>query len=488
MQVLYFIFIAVISVLFFVLIKNVRYKSYISVLSSIGNLLVVLKIAADIQIYGSISYFTGTYYIDSLSLIQLFIITFVALIASIYSVKYITAEVEEGVISSKKATLYFILFSIFSISMIFVAISNNMISMWIWLEATTLSTAFLISFDGSKHSLEAAWKYLILCSLGIAVGLIGILVFIYSAGKVESANVLKWDYLVSISDSLDINLVKIAFTLIFIGLGTKAGLAPMHTWLPDGHSQAPAPISAMMSGALLNLAMYVIIRFYTIISNISALKYMRFLFTVFGLLSLVVAAFSMIKAKNIKRLLAYSSIENIGIISIGIGFGFFDGIYGSLLHSIIHAFAKTLLFLIAGNIIVSYKTKNLSEINGMIYKIPINSVFIIIGMLVITGMPPFASFFSELKILNAGFSSNYAIVAIITVFLTVVVFGAFLSHFTRMIFFKDKDTLPDEESLREKETNVFPLMLSLIMIVLASLYFLPFLNKILEKATLIVLG
>ncbi|HPA93395.1 MAG TPA: hypothetical protein PLI39_05700, partial [Petrotogaceae bacterium] len=134
MQVLYFIFIAVISVLFFVLIKNVRYKSYISVLSSIGNLLVVLKIAADIQIYGSISYFTGTYYIDSLSLIQLFIITFVALIASIYSVKYITAEVEEGLISSKKATLYFTLFSIFSLSMIFVAISNNMVSMWIWLE------------------------------------------------------------------------------------------------------------------------------------------------------------------------------------------------------------------------------------------------------------------------------------------------------------------------------------------------------------------
>jgi hydrogenase-4 component F len=315
--------------------------------------------------------------------------------------------------------------------------------------------------------------------------LIGILVFIYSAGKVESANVLKWDYLVSISDSLDINLVKIAFTLIFIGLGTKAGLAPMHTWLPDGHSQAPAPISAMMSGALLNLAMYVIIRFYTIISNISALRYMRFLFTVFGMLSLVVAAFSMIKAKNIKRLLAYSSIENIGIISIGIGFGFFDGVYGSLLHSIIHAFAKTLLFLIAGNIIVNYKTKNLAEINGMIYKMPINSVFIIIGMLVITGMPPFASFFSEL---NAGFSSNYAIVAIITVFLTVVVFGAFLSHFTRMIFFKDKDTLPDEERLREKETNIFPLVFSLIMIVLTSLYFLPFLNKILEKATLIVLG
>ena len=214
--------------------------------------------------------------------------------------------------------------------MIFIAVTNNIVAMWIGLEGTTLTTAFLIGFNVNKNSLESAWKYIIICSIGIGIGLIGILIFVNAYSNQDAGQILKWSHLVKNPNPQSTYAIKIAFTLIFVGLGTKAGLAPMHTWLPDAHSEAPSPVSALMSGVLLNLALYVILRFYIITKHIPGLENTKWLFIIFGCVSLIISSFSILRQLNYKRLLAFSSVENMGIIALGLGIGSKIAVFGAI--------------------------------------------------------------------------------------------------------------------------------------------------------------
>ena len=464
-------------------IKNINIISYVNIFCIFILFLLVCAIGFYINQYDYISFFNNVIYIDSFSVIELFIISSVSFITSIYSHKYIGDEIKEGIISTRKGKLYYILFDIFIISMLFLSICNNILGMWIGLEATTLSTAFLIGFNNSKLSIEAAWKYIMICSIGIAIGLIGIILFMYSMNTRVDGSMLQWTYLLHAKNTFNKDIVKVAFTFIFVGIGTKAGFAPMHTWLSDGHSEAPSPISAMMSGILINLALYVIIRFYIIVKLIDGLENINYLFIAFGCISLIVSTFSIIKQTNYKRLLAFSSIENIGIMSLGIGFGGTLGVFGYLLHSLIHAYGKTLLFLSAGNILRAYKTKRIEKIKYLIKTMPINSVIIIIGILIITGTPPFASFFSEFNILMQGYNNGHYISVFILVIALLLAFVGFLICFMKMIF--SHENIEYKKNDKDNE-NIFPLILTLGFAVFISITFNNLLYPIINKAVIII--
>lgn len=464
-------------------IKNINIISYVNIFCILILFFLVCAIGIYINQYDYISYFNNVVYIDSFSVIELFIISSVSFITAIYSHKYIGDEIKEGLISTRKGKLYYILFDIFIISMLFLSICNNILGMWIGLEATTLSTAFLIGFNNSKLSIEAAWKYIMICSIGIAIGLIGIILFMYSMNTRVDGSMLEWTYLLHAKNTFNKDIVKVAFTFIFVGIGTKAGFAPMHTWLSDGHSEAPSPISAMMSGILINLALYVIIRFYIIVKLIDGLENINYLFIAFGCISLIVSTFSIIRQTNYKRLLAFSSIENIGIMSLGIGFGGPLGVFGYLLHSLIHAYGKTLLFLSAGNILSAYKTKRIDKIKYLIKTMPINSVIIIIGILIITGTPPFASFFSEFNILMQGYNNGHYIAVFILVISLLLAFVGFLICFMKMIF--SHENVEYKKNNKDRE-NIFPLILTLGFVIFISITFNNLLYPIINKAVIII--
>lgn len=433
-----------------------------------------------------LSFLNNQVYIDSLSIIQLLIITTVSFTAALYSYKYIKNSIEEKEITVKKAKVYYILFTAFVFSMGFLSVSNNIMAMWIGLEATTLSTAFLIGFHSSKLSLEAAWKYIILCSIGIAIGLIGIILFIYGINQDAASYGLRWTSLMKNVQFMRLDIAKIAFTFIFIGIGTKVGFAPMHTWLSDGHSEAPSPISAMMSGILINLALYVIVRFYAIVRHISGVENLRYLFIAFGCISLVVSTFSILKQNNYKRLLAFSSVENMGIMSLGFGFGGFAGIFGALLHSIIHAYGKSLLFLVSGNMLSAYKTKRIDKISALIKTMPINAVFLILGMLVIIGMPPFAAFFSEFNIFVAGVAGGHYIAIALLALCLLIAFAGFLNAFIKMVFSHENNV--EYKKMAKDRENIVPLFITTLLILLVSGTFNNYLYAILSKAVTIING
>lgn len=474
----------IVVLLLTILLKNFKTISILTILNMLMLIVVAAILYIKLKSENSLLYFNDLIYIDGLNIIQLILISTISFVASIYSHKYIKEELEDSVITINLAKVYYFLFNLFVLSMIAVAVSNNIVLMWIGLEATTLSTALLIGFNRSKLSLEAAWKYIIICSIGIVLGLVGIILFIYASGD-STQEVLKWTYLIKNYGILNKDLIKFGFCFIFIGIATKAGLAPMHTWLPDGHSEAPSPISAMMSGVLLNLALYVVVRFYIVVSLIPGLEKMKYLFIVFGLISLVVSAFSILKQNNYKRLLAFSSVENMGIITLGFGIGGPIAVYGSLLHSIIHAYGKSLLFLVSGNILKVYKTKRIDRVNNLIKTMPINAMFLILGILVITGMPPFASFFSEYNILVASIRNGNYLTAALYCICLLIVFGGFLKVFINMIYNHDKEF---NTRRKEDKENIIPLIILFITIAAISLLFTKEIAEAINKAVLIING
>jgi len=339
-------------------------------------------------------------------------------------------------VNPKKVAYYYGFLFLFILTMVLVVVSDNLGMVWIAVEATTLVSAFLVGFHNKATSLEATWKYLIICSIGISLALLGT-IFIYASSLpiLGEGSDLHWTSLMAVADQLDPAFLKIGFVLVLIGYGTKAGLAPMHTWLPDAHSQSPSPVSALLSGVLLNCAMYAVLRYHVLLTH-SQLGggFSSGLLLLFGLLSLGIAAAFIITQKDYKRLLAYSSIEHMGIISIGFGFGGYWGIFGGLLHMLNHSLTKALLFFGAGNVLQKYGTKNISEVRGLVRTMPFTAALLMLGALAITGSPPFSIFTSEIMVLTAGIDQGNILPAISYSLMLVVVFAAFMGHIVKMVF------------------------------------------------------
>ncbi|HLD36834.1 MAG: hypothetical protein A2293_13155 [Elusimicrobia bacterium RIFOXYB2_FULL_49_7] len=425
------------------------------------------------------------FYIDALSAFFIFLIALINLSSSLYSIGYLAAETQEGLITERKTSAYYVLYNLFAFAMFFVTVVSNLGIMWVAIEMTTLISAFLVGFDNTKKSIEAAWKYIIICSAGIALALFGTILLYYTVAQHGGINSLNWTEVLAVASKLDPQVMKVVFLFILVGYGTKAGLAPMHTWLPDAHSQALSPVSALLSGVLLKTAFYAILRFTIIVNKSVPASFTQELFIIFGILSLGIAAAFILVQKDIKRLLAYSSVEHIGIISVGFGFAGIFGVYGALFHIFNHAITKSLMFLGAGIVAKNYKTTNLHIIKGVISVMPFTGVILILGAFALAGAPPFSVFFSEMMILVAGFHQGSYLASILFLLFMVIIFGAITYHFSRIIFGSKPAAVT---SVYEPVTIKIALGLLFALILIVGLSVPTFFNKLILSVVEIIKG
>ncbi|MDO8558771.1 MAG: proton-conducting transporter membrane subunit [bacterium] len=425
------------------------------------------------------SYSIGSYFsIDALGAILMLIISVIGLAASLYSIGYIRREVAKQIIGFHRVKQYYIFLNFFILAMFSAVFTTSPIIMWIGIEATTLSTAFLISFYNKPSATEAAWKYLIVNSVGLLLGFLGIMLF--QTAAIGTPGISNWHFILANASSLNPFIAKIAFIFILIGYGTKVGLAPMHTWLPDAHSKAPVPISSLLSGVLLNVAFLAILRFKAVTDAAVGQAFSQNLLIFFGIISISLAAFIIFAQKNYKRLLAYSSIEHMGIISLGFGFGGI-GVFAGLLHMIYHSLAKSILFLASGSIFLKYSSTKIINAKGVLSVLPISGIIFLIGFLAITGVPPFGTFLTEFYILSAGMI-QHPVITIVALLALIVAFVGFLKNTHSMIFGEAPETISKGEA--NKWVVVPPLCLVAILLVL-SFYLPQFVKLLINSAALI---
>ncbi|MEZ2696247.1 hydrogenase 4 subunit F, partial [Hafnia alvei] len=382
---------------------------------------------------------------------------------------------------------YYGFFHLFLFTMLLVVTSNNLILMWAAIEATTLSSAFLVGIYGQRSSLEAAWKYIIICTVGVAFGLFGtILVYANAASFMPDANnAIFWTEVLKHASELDPTLMHLAFVFILIGFGTKTGLFPMHAWLPDAHSEAPSPTSALLSAVLLNCALLVIIRYYIIISAAIGPVFPSRLLIVFGLLSVAVAAFFILVQRDIKRLLAYSSVENMGLIAVAIGIGGPLGVLAALLHTLNHSLAKTLLFCGSGNVLLKYGTRDLHAVKGMLKIMPFSAVLFAGGALALGGMPPFNVFISEFMTVVASLAAGHVWLTVFILLLLTIVLGG-LVRMVACILFGDAP-----EAVSKGELGLFttlPMAILIVLMLVMGTHIPQPVTRLLENAATIVMN
>jgi hydrogenase-4 component F len=429
----------------------------------------------------------GWWYADGLSAYVAAVVAGSAAVVALYSTGYLRRQVRLRRVDGRQLWLYYLLLNAFLFTMMVVVLSNNLGILWIGAEATTLATAFLVAFYERESSIEAAWKYVIICSVGIALALFGIILTYFSALHVVSGsgNALNWSTLMVVARDLDPGVLKLAFIFILVGFGTKAGLAPMHTWKPDAYGEAPAPISALMASGLVNVALYSLMRFYILVNKAVGGTFAPTLFMVFGLVSMGVAVPFMLLQRDFKRLLAYSSVEHAGIIIFALGLGTPLAYFGALLHLLNNAIAKTLLFLTASNVRTAYNSKIMRKVTGAIKVIPVSATLLIAGVFAITGWPPFGMFVSEITIVSAGFAGGKAVPSIIFICFVATIFAGFIYYTARMVF---GDTDP-----RIRKGDAHPLSLLLLGVLLAALlvlgvYIPPPLQQCIANAVTVMKG
>ena len=371
---------------------------------------------------------------DGLTAFFLINLTLVFALVLAYSVGYLR-HIPKGRFSSPR--WFYALVFLFLFTMLAVYLSANLGMMWIAIEATTLASALLVGFYNTQGAVEAGWKYLIVCTVGIAFALFGTIALYLAAvrGGVPPEMALDWAVLMDAAPRMTAarDLLKLAFVFVAVGYGTKIGFVPMHSWLPDAHAEAPSPISALLSAALLNCALNALLRVEAITSRAIGHSFSHTLLLAFGSLSLLTAAFLMIVQRDLKRLLAYSSIEHMGIVALGIGLGGTLGLYGALLHTFNHSLAKTMLFFTTGNIRETFGTLRMDRIRGMARSLPYTSVALVAGALAVAGMPPFGLFVSEFIILTAAFTQAHYLMATLILASISIAFGALLYHCQRML-------------------------------------------------------
>lgn len=399
------------------------------------------------------------FFADMLSTVNLLMVTFAFFMASIYSIGYFGNEKKH--FDLKNARRYLLLWNLFLFTLVLVLLSNNMGIMWVALEGSTLSSAFLILTRGIRSSVEAMWKYLLICSVGIAFGLIGTLLLFAASDYASVQSTLLWTELRAVAGSFDKGVMISAFIFILIGFGTKAGLAPMHTWLPDVHSEAPTPVSAVFSSVVLSCSLYCVFRYLPLTeASIGGSGQARNFLLFFGLLSVGVSMIFIPAQRDIKRFLAYSSIEHIGIVTTAVGLGGI-AVAGGLLHLFYHSIAKLLAFFSAGKIAHTYGTRDMKCISGAIASDKVWGSCFFISVLSLIGTAPFALFTSELTIFRSAFEiGRYGVVSLLLLG-TAVIFITALKHVFSVSFGGNDKTIVNSSGFLEK-TFVFLLSAALL--------------------------
>ncbi|OGF55787.1 MAG: hydrogenase [Candidatus Fraserbacteria bacterium RBG_16_55_9] len=468
-------------------------KRFMEVTSILGTILTAsfsVLLINKVLLHQSLLRLGGLLYADALSAYLVLIVSLIGVLATLYSIGYIGHEYSSGLFSAGKLREYYFLLNLFLFTVLLAAVANNLGVLWVAIEGTTLASAFLVGFYNQEESIEAAWKYLILGSVGITFALFGTVLVYFSALAAFQASggsgTLNWTELVnpSVASQLDPRILKLAFLFILVGYGTKAGLVPMHTWLPDAHSQAPTPISALLSGVLINAAMYGILRFHHLlgVSSVGS-GFSSNLLLIFGLLSIGIATPFILMQKDYKRLLAYSSIEHMGLIATGMGLGTPVAIYGALLHTLNHAIAKAMIFMNVGNLVLKFQTKEISYVKGIVKIMPTTGVLLLLSTLAITGVPPFNMFISEFLILSASVASQSYLAGSLILLFLVAAFAGFLYHISQMAFGSPKEGLRSGE---ENSPSFLPIGILLALVLMLGLYIPQPLHELLQQAVTVV--
>jgi hydrogenase-4 component F len=382
---------------------------------------------------------------DAVSVVFELATAFVYATATIYSVGYVRAEAHRAD-AARYLRLFWVGINLFGWAMLCAPLMNGLALLWIAVEITTVISALLVALDNTRQSAEAAWKYVLIASAGLGIALLATIVLYHAGSSVLGPSYdLAFDPILRAGPRLPHPAVKLAFVLAVVGFGTKVGLFPVHTWLPDAHSEAPTPVSAMLSGSLLAVSFYAVLRYYQIAAATLGFGFPRTVLLVFGVLSLLLAALYLIEQRNLKRLLAYSSVEHMGILAIGMSFGVPIALAGVLLHVLAHAAAKGNAFFGAGVFTQAYGTKDIDHIRGGLDRVPWSSALFLCAVLALGAMPPFGLFRSEFQIVAGGLgSSGKAPAAVMVVLVTLAFLGLSLAA-TRMLFLPENrnvDTPP----------------------------------------------
>ena len=345
------------------------------------------------------------FFVDPFNVFLVTLTAFVGLTTSLFSRPYMRVEMEHGRISIGRLRLYHSMYQLFMATMLIALTTNNMGLLWVALEAATLSTVLLVTLYRTAASLEAGWKYFILCGVGIAQALFGTILLYFASEKVlgaEGVSALLWTHLDAVKEQLEPSVLSLAFVFLLVGYGTKVGLAPLHNWLPDAHAEGPTPISAVLSGLLLNVAIYAVVRCKVLVEGSLQSPLPSRMLMGFGLLSVVLAAFFLWRQRDIKRLFAYSSIEHMGIITFAFGMGGPVANFAALLHMTVHSLTKSAIFFAVGHAAQKAGSQLIADIRGLITLSPTIGWGLLMGSLAILGMPPFGVFASEFLILTTA--------------------------------------------------------------------------------------
>jgi hydrogenase-4 component F len=378
--------------------------STVNVIVCLATFLSAVALTVRVISHGPLLVLDRLFFVDPFNVFLVALTAFVGFTTSIFSRPYMRIEREHGRLTHARLRLYHSMYQVFNFTMLLALLTNNMGILWVALEAATLATVLLVSLYRTPASLEAAWKYFILCGVGIAQALFGTILLYFAAEKLlgVEGGALLWTELNAVKGQLEPTVLSLAFVFLLVGYGTKVGLVPLHNWLPDAHAEGPTPVSAVLSGLLLNVALYAVVRCKVLVDGSLQTSFAKGLMMGFGMLSVVVAAFLLSRQKDIKRLFAYSSIEHMGIITFAFGMGGPIANFAGLLHMTVHSLTKSAIFFAVGHAAQKTGTQLMDGIRGLITISPAIGWGLVLGTLAILGMPPFGVFASEFLILTTA--------------------------------------------------------------------------------------
>ena len=428
--------------------------------------LLTAKVIAD----GPMTALDEQFFVDPFNVFLVALTALVGFTTALFSRPYMRIEEHHGRLNAARLRLYHSMYQMFSFTMVLCLLSNNVGILWVALEGATLSTVLLVSLYRTPASLEAAWKYFILCSVGIAQALFGVILLYFAAERVlgPGGTSLLWTHLYEVRHQLEPTVLSLAFVFLLVGFGTKVGLVPLHNWLPDAHAEGPTPVSAVLSGLLLNVALYAVVRSKVLVDGALGSNFSGGLMMGFGLLSVAVAAFFLSRQKDIKRMFAYSSIEHMGIVTFAFGMGGPVAAFAGLLHMTVHSLTKSAIFFTVGHATQKTGTQNMADIRGLIEQSPAIGWGLALGSLAILGMPPFGVFTSEFLVLTTAMHEHpWA-----TPFLLVALGVAFAA-----IFGKVQPMVFGETNLRRlpHAPALVPVFVHLAIVLMLGVYIPPYL-------------
>ncbi|MBI3284768.1 MAG: hydrogenase 4 subunit F [Burkholderiales bacterium] len=455
----------------------------INVGCSLAALMAAIALAIRTIDQGAFFAYEKLLYVDAFNVFLIVLTSFVGFTTSVYSRPYMRIETDKGRMTPKRIRLYHSMYQLFMFTMFLALATNNIGILWVAMEGATLATVLLVSVYRTATSLEAAWKYFILCGVGIALALFGtILIFLAAERQLGGGgNALLWTNLNAVKSQLEPAIISLAFIFLLIGYGSKMGLVPLHSWLPDAHAEGPTPISAVLSGLLLNIAVYAVLRFKVIADGALNNGIPGKLLVGFGLLSVLVASFSLSRQKDVKRMFSYSSIEHVGLMTFAFGMGGALATYAGLFHLTLHSLVKSAIFFTVGHACQKAGSQAMADIRGLVKVNPVVGWGLLLGALAILGMPPFGVFASEFLMITSAMQILPWAVPIILISLGVA-FATIFSRAQSMAF--------GETSVAQLSHTpaLAPIYVHYGLAIFLGLYVPPYLNEWLKLAVKLIIG